>query len=236
MDPSVRQSGTSNLYSNLFLRPQAYTSTVAALLDVRYVAAAADLAVPLGWQRVYTGEIQIYENPTALPQAYLVGNASVMPVEEVRERLASPGFDPRKEVLLEQDEAPPALTTSTKATGSSPGETRVSSYKRNSVTVEADVKEPSWLVMSDPNYPGWSATVDGREQKVYTAYYLMRAVPLTPGRHTVEFKYWPTLYWPALVVSLTALVLMGAVIVGSTVLARRTSTLNRTLIQSSSNL
>lgn len=198
VDPSVRSQGGSNVYSNVFFRPQAYTSTLASLLNVRYVAAAAELEVPVGWTQVYGGEIAIYENPGVLPRAFVVANATVLPAREVLERTAAPGFEPRNELLLEQEEGPPIFGPSG---GGEPGEARVTSYRRNSVTVEVDLSEPSWLVLTDPNYPGWSATVGGREQKVYTAYYLLRAVHLEGGRHTVEFRYWPTWYWPAIVVS-----------------------------------
>ncbi len=218
VDPSVRPVGRSNIYSNIFLRPQAYTSTVAALLNVCYVAAAADLAVPAGWTRVYSDEIEIYRNPSALPRAFLVGDASVMPSQQVREWLASSDFDPRKSVLLEQEESPPTIGPA--AVGST-GEASISQYRRNSVTVQVNVTQPSWLVLADPNYPGWSATIDGREQQVYTAYYLLRAVPLTSGHHIVEFRYWPTTYWPAILISVSSLFAVISVIVLSSTRSRR---------------
>jgi len=137
----------------------------------------------------------------------------------VRDSLAAPDFNPRNELLLEQDEKPPSLFLS--ANGSRAGTAQISSYKRNSVTVEVNVTEPSWLVLTDPNYPGWSASVDGREEKVYTAYYLLRAVPLQAGRHTIVFTYWPTGYWPAIAVSVTVLVVICGVVVAAVVRRRR---------------
>ena len=41
------------------------------------------------------------------------------------------------------------------------------------------------------NYPGWSVTVDGQPAPLYTAYSLLRAVPLAAGTHTVRFAFQP---------------------------------------------
>jgi hypothetical protein len=164
-----------------------------------------------------------------------VGGASILSEAEIQKRLATPGFDPSKEVLLDQGQYPPVVP-SIGATESTLGDASITSYKRNSVTVEVDVREPSWLVLSDPNYPGWGATVDGVPQKVYTANYILRSVPVTPGKHFVVFSYWPTFYWPAMVVSGTSVLVVCAVILVGWTRRRGIRGLNRTLIQSSSNL
>jgi hypothetical protein len=208
VDPSLKPPVKSNLYFNLFFRPQAYTSTLASLLNVRYVAATAELATPLNWTRVYSNEILIYENPSAMPRVFLIGRASIIPSSEVRAKLASTDFDPRSEVLLEKEEEPPDFGITG---GVSQGKAQVRSYRRNSVTVEVDAAENTWLVLADPNYPGWTARVDGIEQKVYTANYLLRGVPIAAGRHSVEFSYWPTNYSLAILVSITAVIVLSGV-------------------------
>ncbi|HYP21121.1 MAG TPA: YfhO family protein, partial [Chloroflexia bacterium] len=97
--------------------------------------------------------------------------------------------------------------------GSSFQPASIISYKRNSVTVEADVQDSSWLVLADPNYPGWRATVDGQDARIYTAHHLLRAVPLPPGKHTVVFSYIPTGFDISAVISaLTLVVLIGTLL------------------------
>ncbi len=48
------------------------------------------------------------------------------------------------------------------------------------------------LVLTDVYFPGWQAIVDGRSTPVRRVDYLLRGVAVSPGRHTVEFRYRPT--------------------------------------------
>jgi hypothetical protein len=210
-DTSVLPKGRSNPYSNVFIRPQAFTSTVASLLNVRYVASAGELPASAQFRPVFTGEIRIYENTGALPRAFTISGGNPLPSDKVLARLGHADFDPRSELLLAQEEAPPSPVG---RPGSSFQAASIIAYNRNSVTVEADVQEASWLVLADPNYPGWRATVDGQEARIYTAYHLLRAVPLPPGKHTVVFSYLPTGFAISAVISaLTLVVLIGTLLV-----------------------
>jgi len=62
------------------------------------------------------------------------------------------------------------------------------------------------LVLADSYYPGWKAYVNGREEKILRANLFFRAVPLSAGHHTVEFRYEPRSFAVGLAISLTTLV------------------------------
>lgn len=47
------------------------------------------------------------------------------------------------------------------------------------------------FVLSDQYYPGWTARVDGRPAPIYRVNYFARGLWLTPGKHRIEFSYWP---------------------------------------------
>ena len=47
------------------------------------------------------------------------------------------------------------------------------------------------LVLSERDYPGWSATVDGQATKVLRADYVLRAIYLPAGRHEVALSFEP---------------------------------------------
>jgi ribosomal protein L33 len=47
------------------------------------------------------------------------------------------------------------------------------------------------LVLSERDYPGWSARVDGQPSKVLRADYILRGVYLPAGRHEIELSFDP---------------------------------------------
>jgi uncharacterized membrane protein YfhO len=61
------------------------------------------------------------------------------------------------------------------------------SPERVVLRVEAD--RPGLLVLRDALFPGWSVQVDGRAAPLLRADVLFRAVPVTAGTHTIEFRY-----------------------------------------------
>ena len=64
-------------------------------------------------------------------------------------------------------------------------------YKPNYVEIEAEMSVPGFLVLGDTYYPGWKVYVDGKQDKIYRADYILRAVYLMPGKHIVKFTYEP---------------------------------------------
>ena len=197
-DPQAQSQPGAGPYANVFVLPQAYTSTLASLLGVKYIVSREAIDAP-GFEQPYKGEVHIYENPEALPKVFLVDQSQNLAPKDVLARLASKDFDPRKTVLLEG--SPSSTAGSGSSASQSPGDARLTSYKRDTITVEASASQPSWLVLTDVNYPGWHVSLDGHEQPVLTADYILRAVKLEPGKHTVEFWFLPSYFVPTLIVS-----------------------------------
>jgi len=65
------------------------------------------------------------------------------------------------------------------------------SESNNRLRLRVNSAENSFLVLSDTYFPGWKAYVDSKREKIYQANYAFRAIPLTAGRHEVEFVYDP---------------------------------------------
>ena len=91
---------------------------------------------------------------------------------------------------------------------------RILEYDPGRVSIEATLETPGFLVLTDTYYPGWKASVDGQESKVYAADYLFRAVYLEEGEHNVEFVYDPLSF--KLGLSLSGSTLLGIVAYGMT--------------------
>ena len=53
-------------------------------------------------------------------------------------------------------------------------------------------KLPAVLLLNERFAPSWSVSVDGHPATLLRCNYIMRGVFLTPGTHTVEFRYHPS--------------------------------------------
>lgn len=155
--------------------------------------------------------IKLYENPDALPRAYLVGACRQVNAEkDYPEILSGKNFQPRKIILL--DESPEKLPC-----GQSPRSTPASAGKdesvvfsesgNNSITLTATLESRKFLFLSEAWYPGWQATVDGKPAKIYRANFAFRALLLEPGTHEVRFDYNPMSFRAGLAISLATLLI-----------------------------
>jgi hypothetical protein len=103
---------------------------------------------------------------------------------EALELVLEPGFDPAEEVIIEQD---PGIAAS--PGGSLQGRARFRWTGTGSAVVEVDSAADGLLLVRNAFDPGWEAAVDGRPAKVLAADFLMQAVPIPAGRHTVQLTY-----------------------------------------------
>jgi hypothetical protein len=110
-------------------------------------------------------------------------------------------------------EGPPTVGEGLVAPGHD--DVQITEYRLNSITLDASLDADGFLVTSEIHYPGWKAYVDGGESRIYKANYVFRAVYLTPGSHTIVFKYEPLSFKIGLCVSLLALLFIGAFIAGN---------------------
>lgn len=62
-------------------------------------------------------------------------------------------------------------------------------YEANNSVIETEAETPSVLVVSEINYPGWTATIDGTPTPIHATNFLLRGVGVPAGRHRVEMRY-----------------------------------------------
>ena len=131
----------------------------------------------------------VYENETALPRAWIASDYEVLAKEEVLKKMEQSDFDPFRTVILEQDPGVPHSDTI-----ENPRRVTVEAYSPNKVICESELSSPGWLVLSGNWHPAWKAWIDGEEAKVFLADYVLRAVRLEKGRHTVKFVFDPVAF------------------------------------------
>jgi uncharacterized membrane protein YfhO len=168
-------------------------------------------AVDVGWiARLDSTEIEsmTYQGLPDPRRAHLVDDVIwVEDTEESYEIVFSNRFDPFTTVVLEYEG-----DKVQRGWGSDGQITLLDQPNPNIVQVVISTPSDTILVLSDLWYPGWKGYLDGVETEVYRANYLLRAVVVPPGSHTVEFKYRPLSFTIGAVLSAIMLLSMGFVL------------------------
>ncbi|MFN0120722.1 MAG: YfhO family protein [Blastocatellia bacterium] len=163
------------------------------------------------WEMVYHAEgVVALRNNRALPRAWLTTTAEAVTPADALARIQGRGapFDPRQTALLETNGAAlPALPG-----GAMPADSqaKLTHYEPNQLTIETTAGHSTMLVVSEMNYPGWQAWLDGAPAPMYTANYLLRGVFVPAGQHRVEMRYTaPALKHGLLISGVTLLLLIA---------------------------
>ncbi len=158
----------------------------------------------------------LYRNRNAIRRVEFVTNVKEFSLQEeffnekILEMIMSSAFDPRKQVILFKEDIAPAqlfLQTASPETLPQIASTTPSPYihKRekslNSATYDVSVAQPGYLVFTEPFYPGWEATVDGKPAPQLRANLAFTAIPLPAGEHVVRRVYCPKLFYYGMLIS-----------------------------------
>ncbi len=131
-----------------------------------------------------SGDFWFYENPYALPRAYLVERYEIEPdPAAVRDRIMNGEVDRGDVVLLDTD---PGCEISGQG-----GTATMTDYAPNQVTLQLTSDGPGLLVLTDQYDDDWQVTVDGKPADLLRANDVTRAVCVPSGEHTVKFSYQP---------------------------------------------
>lgn len=157
-------------------------------MNVRYVLTPPGMSLPEPrFRRVFLGDLAIYENTAALPRAWVVPRSVTLPERlEALAHVTAPGFDPRREVVLE---VPVGIEPAGEPRV--PGSAVIERYEEDDVAIVTESASPAWLVLADTWYPGWKASVNGVAAPILRANANFRAVRIPAGRGTVVFSYRP---------------------------------------------
>jgi hypothetical protein len=82
-------------------------------------------------------------------------------------------------------------------------------YKPNHLTYTYSSKVPQLTIFSEIYYPkGWQAYIDGKPASHFRANYILRAMVIPAGKHTVEFDFHPKGYYTGNKIALASSVLL----------------------------
>jgi len=128
--------------------------------------------------------LHLYRNRSPLPRAYQVSRAlpesgAVVP------SLTDESWDPRESVILR---GLPAA----QGNAAEPGTVEWIDQKPERLELRSVSSDAGWVVVTDNDYPGWTAELDGSRVPIQRANHLFRAVEVPRGDHRIVFRYAPS--------------------------------------------
>jgi len=95
------------------------------------------------------------------------------------------------------------------------GSIKLTEYEPNYLKYSAKAATEQLAVFSEVYYDkGWNAYIDGKKVPIFRVDYILRALVLPAGDHTVEFKFHPKSYYVGNKVSLASSILLILAILG----------------------
>ncbi|HEX9149510.1 MAG TPA: YfhO family protein, partial [Thermoanaerobaculia bacterium] len=173
-----------------FNRVDDLTRPFLSFVNVRYgIADPATPALP-GWALVArTREGSVFENPRALPRAFVPAKVRYQPDEKKQLAEMAETKDFGEVAWLGRPPHPNPLPEGEGANG------RASVTVREVGTdliVEADVRERTLVATSIPDWPGWRAKAGSADVPLATVNHAFVGFWLAPGRQVVRLHYLPS--------------------------------------------
>ncbi len=130
---------------------------------------------------------QPLRNPHAMGHAWLVNDIKL--VENADEEYLALGNTDLSRVAV-VDKSFQELVSDKLRHEETSGTVVLTDYRPNHMTYELSLDQPSLVVFSDIYYEGgWNASIDGEPVPHLRANYILRALPVDAGEHTVEFEF-----------------------------------------------
>jgi hypothetical protein len=175
------------------------------LFNTRYIMKPAGVSDP---NPIYQDSFwKIYENPVALPHAWVVHNIRYQASDkDVLEDLSGHPGELRRAAFMSTYIGKSLELPS----GGDEGDVRITSYEPNRISAQVHTSASGLVVMSEMFYPGWRATVNGKESRIYKVDYLLRGIVVPAGESKVGLFFSPLILWAGF--SITVLTFVATVL------------------------
>lgn len=158
---------------------------------------------------IFSGEknnIMAYPNPDALGNAWFVNEYRIVanPDSEIT---ALSKFDPSTTAIV--DKQFEGSVTGLQPDKDSLAGIKLTSYKTNNLVYESNSSSERLAVFSEIYFAnGWNAYVDGKLTPHFRANYVLRAMRVPAGKHTIEYKFEPSIVQTGEKISTASMVLL----------------------------
>jgi hypothetical protein len=156
---------------------------------------------------IYNYEAPPIRNRYALGNAWFVNEVKM--VKNADEELKTVGeIDPARTVIVDErykdklegfvPKPDPSATI------------KLTDYKVNHLTYESNAATEQLAVFSEVYFKDWNAYVDGQKAPYFSANWILRAMRVPAGKHTIEFKFEPEKYFTGEKISLASSLILFA--------------------------
>ena len=129
------------------------------------------------------------------------------PVEEMK---ALDNFDPKDTAIIDN-------SFKNIVTGFTPADSAASiqqtAFDNMAIKYESRSSAANLAVFSEIYYKDWNAYIDGKEAPIAKANYVLRALLVPAGKHTIEFKFEPKVYKISYNISMFSTWLLVAILI-----------------------
>ncbi len=154
----------------------------------------------------------VVQNPDAMGNAWFVDHIRYVS-DANTEMKALDSLDPRRMAVADRQFEKVLKTSAPAAAGDTIFET---TYAPNRLTYHSRLSRPRIAVFSEIYFPwGWQATVDGKPVEIGRVNYVLRALNLPAGNHTVTFEFKPQSVERAESISVASIILIYIVCLGA---------------------
>lgn len=194
-----------------FLAPPMRIERAWELLNVKYVITwRQELYAPstiIFEEAAGEGMRYVHRLDNVAPRAWMVHRVEKAVPSAMIARLSDFDFNPRKVALVDETIPPDWRFSAPDSATIESADVIANDFDPNRFSVRANATADGLLVLSEIDYPGWHATVDGVATPITRVDSVLRGVPISAGTHKVEMRFEPLSFKVGIVVSLIALLI-----------------------------
>lgn len=185
-------------------------------LNVKYIVSQYELDKPVQavkdkLKKVYQGsDYGIFENSHVLPRFYPVVNGELFnSKKDMEDKFLSGKYDLENAIYFLKSDIDKNLSgLNFNCPESKIGSVKTVSYEPNKIVLNTETSCDSWLSTSEVFYPGWRATIDGKEVPIIKANIAFRSLYLPKGKHVVIFQFIPHSFYAGVIISAVSVVFL----------------------------
>lgn len=179
---------------NRIVTPSNINSPITDLLNIKYVMSFDEITNPKWGKIASEGSTKLYENNNVLPRVFFVQEiVKTDSVEGEIQGMLTEDFNAKLKSFSSEFYYPKTDTNS---------EAVVKKFNDQSMTIIAKTDIQAPLLISNVNYPGWKATINGNSAEIINVNFMFQSLLVPAGEHTISLKYAPDSFYNGLLISM----------------------------------